>query len=40
MTQKDKQYICPNCDQEKPDYRERCPNCGYEDKKAKEQSKK
>ena len=38
MTQEDKQYICPNCEHDKPDYREQCPDCGYEDKKAKEQA--
>ena len=31
---KDKEYTCPNCGADKPDYREPCPECGYEDKKA------
>ena len=30
----EKDYPCPNCDEDKPDYRGRCPECDYEDKKA------
>ena len=26
-------YACPNCEEDKPGYRESCPDCGYEDKK-------
>lgn len=29
-----KEYECPNCEEDKSDFRERCPNpnCNYEDK--------
>ena len=30
----EKEYQCPNCDADKPEYREPCPECEYEDKKA------
>lgn len=30
---KEKGYGCPNCEEEKPEYREPCPECGYDDKK-------
>lgn len=34
FTKKDvKEYNCPNCDNDKPEYREPCPKCEYEDKK-------
>lgn len=26
-------YACPNCEEDKPAYREPCPDCGYDDKK-------
>ena len=29
----EKEYNCPCCDEEKPDFRGTCPDCGYEDKK-------
>ena len=29
---KEKEYTCPNCDADKPEYRETCPDCDYEDK--------
>lgn len=30
---KEKEYPCPNCEADKPNYREQCPECGYEDKR-------
>jgi predicted ATP-dependent serine protease len=30
---KEKDYNCPSCGEEKPNYRGRCPHCGYRDKK-------
>ena len=30
---KDDNYSCPNCETEKPAFREECPECRYEDKK-------
>jgi len=27
-----KEYQCPNCEADKPEYREPCPECDYEDK--------
>ncbi len=29
----EKEYQCPNCDEDKPEYRETCPECGYADKR-------
>lgn len=29
----EKEYNCPNCDSDKPDFRGECPECYYEDKK-------
>ena len=34
--QKQKEYDCPNCEEEKPGYRDACPKCEYEDKKFKQ----
>ena len=32
---KDNDHNCPNCDAEKPAYREECPECHYIDKGSK-----
>lgn len=32
-TFEEKEYNCPNCDSDKPDFRGECPECHYEDKK-------
>ncbi len=29
----EKEYRCPNCDEEKLKYREECPHCDYVDKR-------
>lgn len=31
-TKDSKEYDCPNCSEEKPNYRQSCPHCNYEDK--------
>lgn len=28
-----REYQCPNCDADKPEFREPCPECDYDDKK-------
>ncbi len=37
-----KDYPCPNCETDKPEFRQPCPNpdCGYEDKRISETAKK
>jgi len=32
MAEENKEYPCPNCDTDKPAYREPCPDCDYIDK--------
>lgn len=36
INKKEQDYTCPNCEEDKPIYREPCPNCEYEDKKIEE----
>lgn len=33
LKNKEKEYPCPNCDADKPEYREPCPECDYADKR-------
>lgn len=28
----EKEYPCPSCETDKPEFRQPCPECGYEDK--------
>jgi predicted ATP-dependent serine protease len=36
----EKEYPCPSCDEDKPDFRGECPDCGYTDKKLGNSSEK
>ena len=37
---KEKEYQCPNCDADKPEYREECPECEYIDKRSRDGEEK